>query len=69
MELIEKRIEFIRKELLKTANEKGLSSDDTIRLSVELDHLLNVHYYNESKSNDKWSTNIEVCGINTKRLC
>ncbi|GKV67634.1 hypothetical protein NCCP2716_01320 [Sporosarcina sp. NCCP-2716] len=43
MNKLERKIEQTRKELLTTAREKGLSSADTIRLSVELDHLLNAY--------------------------
>ncbi|WP_082023354.1 aspartyl-phosphate phosphatase Spo0E family protein [Sporosarcina koreensis] len=38
---MEIEIEQTRKRLLTAAREQGLSSSETIRLSVELDHLLN----------------------------
>ncbi|WP_432354780.1 Spo0E family sporulation regulatory protein-aspartic acid phosphatase [Sporosarcina sp. A2] len=53
MEDLESKIESIRIELLKTAEERGLSSTETIKLSVELDHLLNIYSYDEKGSNSK----------------
>ncbi|VDG97313.1 Spo0E like sporulation regulatory protein [Lysinibacillus sphaericus] len=50
MDNLEYKIEFIRRELLKTAEEKGLSSNETVKLSVELDHLLNDYSYDEKSS-------------------
>ncbi|WP_025783581.1 aspartyl-phosphate phosphatase Spo0E family protein [Sporosarcina sp. D27] len=50
MDNLEYKIEFIRRELLKTAEEKGLSSNETVKLSVELDHLLNVYSYDEKSA-------------------
>lgn len=53
MDNLEYKIEMIRRELLKTAEERGLSSNETVNLSVELDHLLNVYSYDEKSSADK----------------
>lgn len=56
MDNLEYKIEFIRRELLKTAEEKGLSSNETVKLSVELDHLLNDYSYDEKSSDAKNSS-------------
>lgn len=48
MDNLEYKIEHIRKELLKTAEERGMSSNETVNLSVELDHLLNLYSYDET---------------------
>lgn len=50
MDNLEYKIEYIRRELLKTAEEKGLSSNETVKLSVELDHLLNDYSYDEKST-------------------
>ncbi|MGG0645192.1 aspartyl-phosphate phosphatase Spo0E family protein [Sporosarcina gallistercoris] len=50
MDNLEYKIEHIRKELLKTAEERGMSSNETVKLSVELDHLLNIYAYDETGS-------------------
>ncbi|REB10158.1 aspartyl-phosphate phosphatase Spo0E family protein [Sporosarcina sp. BI001-red] len=47
---MEYKIEMIRRELLKTAEERGMSSKETVKLSVELDHLLNLHAYDQNGS-------------------
>lgn len=50
MDNLEYKIERIRRELLKTAEERGMSSVETVKLSVELDHLLNLYSYDENSS-------------------
>ena len=45
---LETKIENIRCKLLQTAKEHGLSSNETIQLSTELDYLLNL--YSEEKN-------------------
>lgn len=50
MDDLEYKIELVRKELLKTAEERGLSSNETVKLSVELDHLMNTYSYVEQEA-------------------
>lgn len=47
MDNLECKIERIRNELLKTAKESGMSSKETVKLSMELDHLLNLYSYDD----------------------
>jgi len=45
-------MEQIRQDMIQCASEKGLSDESTIRLSEELDQLIN-QYYKEFKNNTK----------------
>ena len=55
MDNLEHKIELIRQELLKTAEERGMSSNETVKLSVELDDLLNLNSYDQN------SSGVETC--------
>ena len=44
------RMEKVRQDMIQCASEKGLTDESTIRLSEELDQLIN-EYYKEFKKN------------------
>ncbi|WP_082355235.1 aspartyl-phosphate phosphatase Spo0E family protein [Bacillus sp. FJAT-22090] len=50
VESILKQVEFTREKMIQTAIEKGMQDQDTIRLSKELDLLLNIFQYEESQN-------------------
>ena len=68
MDNLECKIELIRRELLKTAEERGLSSKETVNLSVELDHLLNDYSYDEKCMNGKHSSQERNTPENNKKF-
>ncbi len=68
MDNLECKIELIRRELLKTAEERGLSSKETVNLSVELDHLLNDYSYDEKSMNGKHSIHERRTPENNKKF-
>ncbi|MEI4769730.1 aspartyl-phosphate phosphatase Spo0E family protein [Psychrobacillus sp. FJAT-51614] len=50
VESILKQVEFTREKMIQSAIEKGMLDQDTIRLSKELDSLLNIFQYEESQN-------------------
>ncbi|WP_391208226.1 aspartyl-phosphate phosphatase Spo0E family protein [Psychrobacillus sp. L4] len=48
LESILKRVEYTREKMIQSATEKGVSNLETIRLSEELDQLLNEFQYLEN---------------------
>lgn len=50
VESILKQVEFTREKMIQTAIEKGMQDQDTIRLSKELDLLLNIFQYEVSQN-------------------
>lgn len=46
-----KQLEQVRQDMIQCASEKGLTDESTIRLSEELDQLIN-QYYKEFKKNN-----------------
>lgn len=48
LESILKRVEYTREKMIQSATENGVSNQETIRLSEELDKLLNEFQYLEN---------------------